>query len=197
MADSFAFMDRLKGFLTQPVETFQKVRDEEFMKGFFPYYVVLLVIYAILSTIVFAALGTMALSVVPGMAGLGALGAVVLFVAAIVGGIIGLFIGGIILHIFVYLVGGRKGYMQTVKALMFAATPNFLLGWIPIISIISSIWSLILVILGIRELHQISMGKAILAVVLLIIVVVIIVAAVTAAFLFSMPSGMSSVRPYY
>ena len=75
----------------------------------------------------------------------------ILFVGIIVGGIIGVFVGGAWLHIFVLLFGGRKGYLQTVKALIYGSTPGLLISWIPVIGIIGALWTLILEILGIQE----------------------------------------------
>lgn len=100
--------------------------------------------------------------------------------------IIGVFIIGAIYHIGVYIVGGKKGIEQTIKALMYGQTPGLLLGWIPIIGIIAGIWSFVLYILGIRQLQEITTGKAILAVLIpiIIIVVLIVILAIIAAFVF-------------
>ena len=77
---------------------------------------------------------------------------------------------------------------------MYGSTPGLLLGWIPVIGFIAGIWSLVLEILGIRQLHEITTEKAVLAVVLLIVVAVvlaIILAAVIAAFIFGMGTPYS------
>ena len=64
-----------------------------------------------------------------------------------------------------------------------------LIGWIPLIGIIlGGIWSLILSILGIRELHQISTGRAAGAVILAAIIIVIIIALIAAWFIISLVS---------
>jgi hypothetical protein len=91
--------------------------------------------------------------------------------------IIGLFLGGAILHLFVLLVGGRKGVEQTLKAVMYSATPIFVLGWIPLIGFLTLIYALFLEILAVRELQEVSTGRAILAVLLpffLLLVLVIL-----------------------
>jgi hypothetical protein len=72
---------------------------------------------------------------------------------------------------------------------MYGSTPGLLFGWIPIIGMIASIWSLVLEVLGIRQLHEITTGKAILAVVMMLVVFIVlavILAAVIAAFIFGL-----------
>jgi len=188
------FGEKVKGFLVSPVSTFQEVKGED-LGSVVKYFIVLALVFSILCTIIFAAIGSMITSFMPtnmlpfGAAG-GVVGAVVLFITLIVGLILGLFIGGAILHIFVYIVGGRKGYAQTVKAMGYGMTPTLLLGWIPVIGIIAGIWALIVEILGIRELHEISTGKAVLAVLLPAIISGIIVA--IAATLYGFSAGMLS-----
>ena len=188
------FGEKAKGFLVSPVSTFQEVKGED-LGSVVKYFIVLALVFSILCTIIFAAIGSMITSFMPtnmlpfGAAG-GVVGAVVLFITLIVGLILGLFIGGAILHIFVYIVGGRKGYAQTVKAIAYGMTPTLLLGWIPVIGIIAGIWALIVEILGIRELHEISTGKAVLAVLLPAIISGIIVA--IAATLYGFSAGMLS-----
>ena len=86
-------------------------------------------------------------------------------VATILAFIIGLFVGGAILHLFVYLAGGRKEVEQTLKAVMYSSTPVFIFGWIPLVGVLALVYALILEILAVRELQEISTGRAILAVI--------------------------------
>jgi len=81
-----------------------------------------------------------------------------------------LFIGAAWLHLWVYLFGGRKGYRETLKALAFGETPALLLGWIPLVGILAGIWSLVLSVLGVRELHGITTGRALGAVIIAVII---------------------------
>jgi len=50
-----------------------------------------------------------------------------------------IFIGAAWLHLFVYLLGGRKGYLQTLKSVTFGSTPAMLFGWIPFIGWLAGI----------------------------------------------------------
>jgi hypothetical protein len=124
------------------------------------------------------------------LAAMGPLLAVVLFIAVLVGGIIGAFIDGLWIHLWVYIVGGRKGVGQTIKAVMYGATPYCLLGWIPIVNFIAEIWMIVVAILGVRQLHELSTGKAVLAVIIAIIIPAIIIGAIFAAFMATMPKGL-------
>jgi hypothetical protein len=104
---------------------------------------------------------------------------VLFFVSILVVGIIGAFIGGLWTHIWVYLVGGRKGVAQTIKAVMYGATPSFLLAFLP--------WAVIVQVIGIRQLQELSTGRAILAVIFAIIIPMIIIVAIIATFMPPIP----------
>ncbi|WP_157200260.1 hypothetical protein [Methanogenium cariaci] len=75
------------------------------------------------------------------MSGIAALGMAGMVVASIlfiiIFGIIGLFIAGVLLHIFVYIAGGRKGLTTTIRAFIYSLTPNLLFGWIPVIGLLA------------------------------------------------------------
>jgi len=160
-----SYIDKIKGFLFNPVETLVAHRGEK-LEDAFKYLIVLLAVFA-----VFQAL----------FASLGGFGIVVGIIAGIVGGLVGILIGGVILHLFVLLVGGRMGLSATLKAVIYAATPSLLFGWIPLIGIIASLWALVLEVLAIRELHEISTARAIFAIAIPFVIVVIL-AIVAAAF---------------
>jgi len=63
---------------------------------------------------------------------------------------------------------------QTIKAGMYGSTASLLFGWLPIINMIAVIWSLVTEIIGIRQLHEITTGRAILAMVLPLIIAFIL-----------------------
>ena len=49
--------------------------------------------------------------------------------------------------------GGRKGVMTTVKAILYSLTPFMLIAWIPVVGwIIGTVWSIVVGVIGIREL---------------------------------------------
>ena len=166
-------IEKAKGFLMDPAETFRNAQSDDLGEAF-KYFAIILAINSVLSGLLVMA-GVGVATEIPGMA-LGIAGSFASGIAAIVGtfigGIIGLFIGGIIVHIFVALIIGGNGIEQTIKALIYGATPGMLLGWIPFIGIIGGLWSLVLYIIGIRELHDTTTGKAAVAVLLPVIILV-------------------------
>jgi hypothetical protein len=188
--------ERIKGFLFSPSDTFDASKEDT-LGDPLKYFIVILAIYAVLSAII-AAVASSLIAEKLGMFGalllaaMGPLITVVFFIWAFVSGIIGIWIGGLWTHIWVYIVGGRKGIEQTLKAVMYGATPSYLLGWIlsvyniapsfllgliPIVvGIIAGIWALIVGIIGIRQLHELSTGKAVLAVILAIIIPIVVIA---------------------
>ena len=88
--------------------------------------------------------------------------------------IVGIFIGAAILHIGIYLLGGRD-IMKTAMAQVYASIPSYLFSWIPIVGFVVSIWSAILLIIGISKQHKMSYGKAILAMLISTIIVLAII----------------------
>lgn len=184
------FIEKVRGFLLEPVGTFQKYKEDS-LGNALTYYIILVVINAILSTLILLA-GISTLNQYGNIPGMEGIFPAVLFVGIIVGGIVGLFIGGAWLHIFVWLLGGRKGYDKTVKALMYGSTPGLLISWIPIIGIIGALWTVILEILGIQELQDMSTGRAAAAVILAVVVFVIIIIVVALVFFMAFTSVITA-----
>jgi len=86
--------------------------------------------------------------------------------------IFSILIGSCVTHLCLMIVGGnKKGFQGTFRAVCYSFS-GYLFGIIPFIgSTIGGIYAMILTILGVREIHGISTGKAVLAVLLPIIVV--------------------------
>ena len=145
-------VERIKGFLFSPSETFDASKEDT-LGTTFDFFIALLTICAVLSGV---------------MGWLVFYHGVTMFVLVLILGIIGVFIGGLWTHIWIYLVGGRKGVTQTLKALMYDATPGCLLGWIPVVGVFAVVWTLILEIIGIGQLHELSTRRVVLAVILAI-----------------------------
>jgi len=198
-----SFWEKTKGFLLSPTETFNKVKEEGW-GGSIGFFAKWLIIYAILFTIVFVALfatlmawfGAFVPGDLTGLFGLVAgVMAVAMFISMIIGGIIGILIGSLWMHIWVYLCGGRKGVGQTIKAMAYGSTPSLLLGWIPFIGIIFAIWTLVVQIIGIRQLHEISTGRAVLAYIIGAIIIPAIIFALAFAAILSALLGMVPPSP--
>ncbi len=175
-----SYIDKIKGFLFNPVETLIAHRDEK-LEDAFKYLLVLLAVFAVFQALI---------------ASLGGFGIVVGIIAGIVGGLIGLVIGGCVLHLFVLLVGGRMGLGTTLKAVIYAATPSLLFGWIPLLGFFAGLWALVLEVLAIRELHEISTARAIFAVAIPFAIVVILAMLALAFFTIATVSSGPVMVPY-
>jgi len=184
-------LERIRGFSFNPSKEFAASKDDTLTDAF-KYYVLLLAILALIIAIAVSIVATamasmLALSELTLMPGLPELGKIApllgagAFVGIIAAGIIAALYIAVWLHIWVYLFGGRKGLKQTTKAITYGATPCLILGWVPGPNvIIAPIWSLLLVITGLMELHELSPGRAILAVILAILLPLIIIGVIAA-----------------
>lgn len=76
-----------------------------------------------------------------------------------------------IIHLFVLLFGGKKGYAETFKVLAYSISPT-IFAMIPFIVYAAVLYSLILQIIGIRERQKMSLAKSI-AIVLIPTVIII------------------------
>jgi hypothetical protein len=213
-------IEKAKGLILKPSETFETLKSGTFEKAFVYFLILLLVCSAIASVIYGVAFSMIPfnypqsysypttmmrpapVTVISPI--IGVMIAVIFFIFSLIGGIIGVFIGGLWFHLWVYVMGGRKGVMQTIVAYMYSSTPNFLFGWIfpvfmllPLIAgaanpafvlvsmlalvvyvIVLAVWGLILLVKGIRIFHEISTGNAIAAVLVAIVIPVVIVVAI-------------------
>jgi hypothetical protein len=188
------FVEKVQGFIMKPVETFQKVKESS-LGDAFVYYLILLVINAILSAIVLA-IGLSAMSIYQSLPGMKGAVPLVMFFGTLIGGIIGIFIGGAWLHIFVWALGGKKGYVQTVKSIMYGSTPGLLLSWIPIVGFIGAIWTVILDIFGLKELQEMSIGRAVAAVVIAGVILIIIIVVIAVAAFMAVMGAVSGAGAY-
>ena len=196
-------VSEIKGFLLTPSETFRKTNGKS-LGAAYQYYVVLLVIFTFLFGIVVVSMGLAVFtSVVDKMAVVPVVGGVAASAAANFSGfvialgvffvyllflfyLLGVFVEGLIIHAFVVLMGGEKGAKQTIKTTMYSSTPFLLLGWIPIVSTIAYIWSIALLIIGIKETQEMELGNAILVVLIPVVLFIILIglgAAVNIAFM--------------
>ena len=175
-----SFGEKVKGFLGAPLNTFNNV-EAEALGSALKYFTIWLVIYTILRTIVFYTLERRVFQTLWDLLGLSGAALylyhfdpVIFALLAVVGAFASLFISGSLTHLFVRAFGGRKGYGNTIKAFAYGNTPVLLFGWIPFVGMLFPVWALVLNIIGIRQLHEISTGRAIGAVLLGIVAIVII-----------------------
>lgn len=66
-------------------------------------------------------------------------------------------------HLFVLLFGGRAGIKKTFQAFLYGMTPVILISWLPFAFLLVSIYSMYLIICGLRTLHEMTTRRAVLA----------------------------------
>ncbi len=98
---------------------------------------------------------------------------------------VGVFLSAIILHAIVYLMGAKRGFENTYKAVAYGSTPSILFSWIPFVSIIFGLWSWYLVVKGVSRLQKITMEKAFIATIIPIIAYVVIILILMYSFMLS------------
>ena len=197
------FFGKIEGFLFSPTKTFNETKQDSIDDAFM-FFLRLLVLNVVLVGVVlyftFSTISSMTEEFMPSDIYFGNEFTFLMFISIISAGIIGttlgIFISSAILHIFVFIVGGRNGVGQTTKAVIYGYTPNLVLGWIPLVGLIGSIWSVILNIIGIREYHETSTKRAVLAALLPIIIIAILTIALFVMYNLNMV-GMDSIPSPY
>lgn len=153
-----SFISTVRSTVTSPVSFFSRMsRQGDFINP---------LVFALICAEVYVILGGI-LGILGALVGLGeigvAFGSLVLSIFLVpIAGAIGLFIWAGVLHLLTILIVKPQdtGFETTFRAWSYSLTP-VLLAWIPIIGpIISGIWSTVLAVLGLREGHSTTTGKA-------------------------------------
>lgn len=177
------FFSKAKGLISKPTHTFRAVEGDtlgDAIKYAAIWYIILGALYGLFTALTLKVADTM-FDIPDWMTNLGFLLIPIMAIAWGIFAIIGILILGAWQHLWVVICRGRKGYKQTVKACSYGGTPSYLLGWIPYIGgILGLIGALIVTTIGLRELHQISTGRAITACLLAIFPPFILVIALAA-----------------
>jgi hypothetical protein len=174
------FIATVQAVVLRPVDFFRGIlRQGDFINP---------LIFAIICYEVAAILGGLL-----GLVGIGAMnqglgGFIASIILAPIFAAIGLFIGAGILHLLVMLIVGSRnsGFEATFRVGAYAAVTS-LVSWIPFIGGILALYGIYLGIVGIREMHNTTTGKAALVVLIPVAIIFLLVLALIAlvgAFLF-------------
>jgi hypothetical protein len=161
-------------FIRAPVKAFDSVKKKK-MGEAFQYMLILGVIVAVLGGIVtYVTDSLIASTLLPAAAA--ATPAVIIssVVFSYVFMVILNILFGLWLHLWVYIFGSKRGLDQTMKVVFYSDTPSYLLGWIPVVGIITIIWSFVLSIFGLMRLHDMKGGRATAAVVISVLIPTIV-----------------------
>jgi len=198
-------LNKIQQVLSSPDKFFESVKKEPLGPAFKYLAVIMLVptvlmlIFAYAATSIFTMIFGPMLMMLGGTQSVPLLGMLtgILTTFAIIGvilwyicGLLGSFIGSAVLHVFVYLLGGKNGYSNTYKTAAYATTPSTLIGWIPLIGFIFGLWSLVLEVKGLKALQGMTTGRAVLAILLPVIIIGAVVGSnIAAGMTFGLPTA--------
>jgi hypothetical protein len=140
--------------LTKPGEFYCSVRDV----GGFGAPVIFALVMGVASGVVSAVLMVLGLGAAAGAMG-GAIGAAAGFASLVTSpiiAVIGCFVGGAIVHLISLIAGGKGSYEQSVRVAGYAAAVmpiGALLGFVPLLSVVPSLYGLYLVAQGLIAIH--------------------------------------------
>jgi len=193
------FIEKIKLIIGDSNKFYDKVSGEDLGEPI-KYLLLVLIIPTVLIILLSGLFMTFVLGIIQAMPGGADIPAFVLTLGPLIGVLFGVFyyistfvgsfIHGAILHVIVYLMGAKKGFQNTYKAVAYGQTPNIIFGWIPLLNIVFGIWSWYLVIKGLSKLQDMTMGRAFLATIIPIIVLIAL--AVLGAMMFAIASSVGS-----
>jgi len=169
------FIDTMKGVLVDPMNTFANVRREGGLQSPLFYYLIGALV-AIVGAILWHFLGFGAgMMGMPG--GRGAMAGAAMGLGFLVIGLpicytIGIFLGSLILHFLLMLFGGQKfPYETTFRATAYAHGSALPLAFIPFCGgVIGSIWGIVVLIIGLAQMQETTIGKSAAAVLVPIVI---------------------------
>jgi hypothetical protein len=168
-----SFIDTVRRVVLQPVSFFASLPQSRNLVNPLVFALICIEIYTILG-------GLLGLVRVGTNRGLGSF--IASIIAAPIGGAIGLFILAAILHLLVRLVvgAGNSGFEATFRVAAYAAVVN-LVSWIPLVGWLLGLYGIYLSVVGIREMHGTTTGKAALVVLIPAGVILLVLVGLLAA----------------
>ena len=168
-----SFIDTVRRVVLQPLSFFASLPQSRNLVNPLVFALICIEIYTILG-------GLLGLVRVGTNRGLGSF--IASIIAAPIGGAIGLFILAAILHLLVRLVvgAGNSGFEATFRVAAYAAVVN-LVSWIPLVGWLLGLYGIYLSVVGIREMHGTTTGKAALVVLIPAGVILLVLVGLLAA----------------
>lgn len=150
------YYETSKKIIVKPVEFFQSMPTTGGYKDPLVFAVITAVIMGVGLTIITLGVGFLAIVFAP------------------IAVVISIFLAALLLLVCAKIVGGTGTYEGTARLASYANVVN-IIGWIPIVSVLGSIYGLILTVIGMKEVHKLTTAKAIIAVAIAIAIVFVIV----------------------
>ncbi len=176
------FFGKIWSSLWHPVATCRMVNEER-LQNTLLYLVLLLIFPAVLLTIGSVIIYPRFMAPYVGNYSLiGWVGILLVIIFVFVLSFASLLVSGVVMHIPVRILGGKNGLKGSVRAIVYGSTPFVLSIWFPPIIIFTGVWSTILTIVWVRDIHQLHAWKAIVSVILPPVLVVVLSLIVTALY---------------
>ncbi|ACL17212.1 YIP1 family protein [Methanosphaerula palustris] len=177
---SIPFITTIKGMTIAPVQTLLE-QKETTIQDMLLYYLEISLAFSLLCTIVAGLLSSVGVTTAVDLQVPVSL--LIYPVTLFAGMIISLVIMVLVFHGCARIVGGDGEWTDTLRAVALSSTPAGVIGWVPIVgSIIADIWSLVLMIAGVRDYHHLTTRRAAIAV-LLPVGVIFVLGILAAAYL--------------
>ncbi len=175
-----------KNVMFNPTEFFNKLPAKEQYRKATIFYLTIEAISLALTILTFVPFMTLGLVQDPTMGLLGGLGTgllvgilVLAFPLILLFSWGMLYVGAGLIHLFISLLGGKKGFVETFKASAYSTGPG-IFSFLPWIGNLAAVYSLILLIIGIKERHQLSIGRSVAAVLIPVGIIFIVMVTIVA-----------------
>ena len=174
--------DKIKGILFNSEKFFSSINKEKTLKEAFKFYAVLAAFSAVMGYIIFLIFGDIFIASflkifnqlgaqIPETSNLRTFGKT--FLGYIIS-VVGSFGSAAILYVWLLIFGGKEGYPKAYQLSVYSQTPSLLLSWIPIVNLISWVYSFILLVVGTRKIYNFSNTKSVLIYLIPLIILFII-----------------------
>ena len=161
-------IDKIKMLFSEPTKFFEKVQEESIKNSLLLFLFVAFIIMLVSAGFLFV------LSGISGGRNIGLLNVFPVFSYFIVA-IIGVFIYSGIIHITTKIFHGEGNFVDSFNVVAYCLIPGLLVCIIPLIGILGMIYSIVLMVFGVSILHNISKGKAVVAVLMPLIIFFVII----------------------
>lgn len=179
------FLEKIKLVIKSPSKFYKNISHERGFRKPFVYFALLSIVFAIgnlASEIVYPSVPSVLLASIHPW---------IVYLLAPVGWLFSLvasFLVAAIFHVFVYMLGGKQGYLQTYKSYVYGTTPHLLLGWVPFLGMLTGLYSMFYLLpKGLSIQQKMSMGRAVAVVVVPIVIFVALILAVVGLAYFTQP----------
>lgn len=174
-----AVFKTIKGVLLNPTRTFADMKTEGGLGTPIIYALILGSIGGIIGLVwqglfssISSVIGRAGVGEFAGLATFGAIKFIIIVIFMPLFIVVGLFISSGICHLCLMIVGGaNKSYETTFRVFAYTAGSTALIQIVPICgALVAGIWALVCEIIGLREAHETTTGRAVLAILLPVIV---------------------------